>query len=424
MREQLKQLLEDRARAWEQGKAILDRSGDFTSLDAEDKQTYERVEADLVDLDERIEQTIGRLEREDAAEAARARAEQFIRPTLDRQPERTESLDDKFVSWIRSEDGPRGFEVPVSGMQFVREGGAAGAWSVRDLTVGTASAGGNTVPTSFRRSLYEHLIENSGIRQTRAEVITTASGEALVLPKTLTHPASGTITSEAAVIVDNDPTFVQGTLLAYKYTSLVQLSSELLQDTGVDILGYLARAFGAALGNGAGAHMVTGDGSSKPHGVIAAAGTIRRVFGGTHVGDGLTADGIIDLFYTVTEPYAMNGEWLMKRATVGSVRKLKDSDGQYLWQPSLQAGAPDLLLGSPIRTDPNMPAAGTAAASTCIAFGDFSTFKIRDVGSVRFERSDDFAFANDLVTYRAILRTDSDLLDTTGSIGVIKGGTA
>jgi HK97 family phage major capsid protein len=192
----------------------------------------------------------------------------------------------------------------------------------------------------------------------------------------------------------------------------------------VDLLGYLARAFGAALANGAGAHMVTGDGSSKPHGVIAAAGTVRRVFGGTQAGDGLLADSLLDLFYTVTEPYAQNGEWLMRRATIGSVRKLKDTDGQYLWQPSLQVGAPDLILGHPVRTDPNMPAAGTAAASTCIAFGDFSTFKIRDVGSVRFERSDDFAFANDLVTYRAILRTDSDLLDTTGSIGVIKGGTA
>jgi HK97 family phage major capsid protein len=123
----------------------------------------------------------------------------------------------------------------------------------------------------------------------------------------------------------------------------------------------------------------------------------------------------------VTEPYAKNGEWLMRRATVGKVRKVKDSNGQYLWQPALTAGEPDTLLGRPIVQDPNVPAAGTSATS--VAFGDFSAYKIRDVGSLRFERSDEFAFQNDLVTYRAIIRTDGDLLDLTGAIGTFKHGT-
>ena len=414
----LKDLLEDRARAWEQAKPILDRAeAEKRDLTAEENTEYERINSTLTDLDERIEQVTARLEREQAAEEARERAERFIRPERERE-QPGESLDDQLVSWIRSADGPKAFEVPVSGIQVARTDG--GLWEVRDLTVGTATAGGNTVPQSFRRQLYEHLIENSGIRQTRAEIITTASGEPLILPKTTAHPAAGTLTSEGGKIVDNDPTFGQGTLSAYKYTSLVQLSSELLQDTGVDLLGYLARAFGRALANGAGAHMVTGDGSSKPQGVISGAGTIRQVTGGTGVSGAPTADNLIDLLYSVTEPYANNGEWLMRRATLGTVRKLKDDNGQYLWQPSIQVGQPDMILGHPVRTDPNVPAVATSATS--IAFGDFSVFKIRDVGAARFERSDDFAFDTDLVTYRAILRTDSDLLDTSGAIGTFKGG--
>ncbi|MBX5461635.1 MAG: phage major capsid protein [Steroidobacteraceae bacterium] len=421
MQELLKRLLEERARVWEQAKAILDTAeNERRDMTGEEQEQWTRASADLDKLDERIAELTARIEREAEADAARERAERFVRPEHDRGGPLERSGDDELIAWFRSEQGPRGFEVPVAGIQVHR--GASGVWEVRDLTAGNATAGGNTVPTGFRRQLYEHLIENSGIRQTRAEIITTASGEPLVLPKTTAHPAAGTLTAEAGLIADNDPSFGQGTLTAYKYTSLVQLSSELLQDTAVDLTGYLARAFGAALANGAGAHMITGDGSSKPHGVIAAAGTVALVKGGTTAGPGFTADALIDLFYTVKEPYAANGEWLMRRSTLGEVRKLKDNDGQYLWQPALTAGAPDLILGHPVRTDPNMPAAGTA--STCIAFGDFSAFKIRDVGSIRFERSDDFAFANDLVTYRAILRTDSDLLDTTGAIGVIYGGTA
>lgn len=420
MRELLQKLLDQRARAVTGARDVYERmSADGYEPTAEDHQELERRNAELDDLDLRIGQINDRIRREASAEEARAEAEQFIRPEREREAERGQGgdLETRVTEWARGK-GERGLTVNLGELRTERN--EHGVWQVRDLTKGSATAGGNTVPTSFRRSLYEHLIENSAIRQTRAEVITTGSGEALILPKTTAHPASGTITSEGAIIVDNDPTFGQGTLDAYKYTSLVQVSSELLQDTAVDLLGYLARAFGRALGNGSGAHFITGTGSSQPNGVITA-GSIM-VTGATGLSGVPRADDLIDLYYAVKEPYANNGEWLMRRATVGSVRKLKDDNGQYLWQPALTAGAPDLLLGRPIVTDPNVPA--TAASATSVAFGDFSAYKIRDVGAVRFERSDDFDFDNDIVTFRAILRTDGDLLDTTGAIGTYKGATA
>lgn len=420
MRELLKRLLAERARLTESTRAIYDAcSTEERSPTAEETQELERQNAELDTLDERIADLNDRIEREALADEARERAERFIRPDEDRQPPNERSADDALIEWFRSTDGPRGYDIPVAGIQVSRS--ETGLWEVRDLVKGTATAGGNTVPTSFRRQLYEHLIENSGIRQTRAEIITTSSGEALIMPKTTSHGGAGTITAEGTGIGESDPTFGQGTLNAYKYTKLFQVSSELIQDTGVDLLAYLARAAGRALANGAGADMINGDGSDKPHGVMHAAGTVVQK-AGTAAGGKPTADDLIDLFYAVPEPYAQNGEWLMRRSTVGEVRKLKDNNGQYLWQPSIQVGAPDTILGHPVRTDPNVAAAGTV--STSIAFGDFSAFKIRDVGSIRIERSDDFSFANDLVTYRAIMRTDSDLLDTTGAIGTFKGGTA
>ena len=114
--------------------------------------------------------------------------------------------------------------------------------------------------------------------------------------------------------------------------------------------------------------------------------------------------------------------WLMRDATVAAVRKLKDTTGQYLWQPGLQAGSPDTILGKPVRTDPNVPAVALGAKS--ILFGDFSTYFVRQVESLRFERSDDFAFNTDLITYRAILRGDGDQVDTTGAIKHFIGNAA
>jgi HK97 family phage major capsid protein len=419
MKDMLERLVEERARSWEQAKEIVDKAeAEKRDFSGEEQESWARANADLNSLDERIDQLTERMEREARADEARAKAERFIRPEREVE-QRTDSLEERIKAWARGE-GSRSIDIPLDQLRVDKS--RDGKIEVRDLTVGSATGGGNTVPESFRQRLYEHLIENSAIRRTRAEIITTASGENLILPKTTAHPAAGTIVSEGNAIGESNPAFGQGTLSAYKYAELVQVSTELLTDTGVDLLGYLAQAFGRALGNGSGAHFVTGDGSSKPRGVIAAAGTIAQVVGGTGQAGVPTADELIDLFYTVSEPYAMNGEWFLRRATMGKIRKLKDDNNQYLWQPGLAGEAPNTILDRPYITDPNVPA--TATDATSIAFGDFSAYKIRDVGSLRFERSDDFAFDSDLVTFRAIIRTDGDLLDETGAIGNYVGGTA
>ena len=328
-------------------------------------------------------------------------------------------------------DGQSGTEVALRKF-FAGESGrtfdmkAPGRVDYRTLSKLSAGAGLNTVPTSFYDRLISHLIEVSGVMQAGPTVLNTASGESLQIPKTTAH-SSAAIVLEAGTIATSEPTFGQVTLGSFKYGDLMQVSRELITDTGVDLEGYLAMQVGRALGNALGTHLVTGAGTTTPRGIVtdATSGvTGSTVAQGAAVIGAPTADNLIDLQYSVISPYRQSAScnWLMRDATLAVVRKLKDTTGQYLWQPSLQIGAPDMLLGKPVVTDPFVAAVGSAAKS--VVFGDFSQYFVRMVGGLRFERSDDFAFSTDLITYRCLLRADAALVDLTGAVKFLTGGTA
>lgn len=288
-----------------------------------------------------------------------------------------------------------------------------------DLTKGTTTAGGHTVPTSFYGQLMAHLIEVSGVMAAGPTIFATQSGESIEVPVTTAHSTSA-LTAEATQISESDPAFAKRTLGAYKYGHVIQVSRELLEDTGVDLLGYLAMQSGRALGNNFGTDLVVGNASSKPSGIVQTATT--GVTGATSVAGVFTADNLIDLYYSVIAPYRASPScgWMMRDATIAKVRKLKDDNNQYLWQPALTAGAPDILLGKPVHSDPNVAATATSAKS--VIFGDFSAYIVRLAGGVRFERSDDFAFDSDLVTFKAVVRGDGILADQTGAVKVFAGG--
>jgi len=323
----------------------------------------------------------------------------------------------------------RKFFAGESGRTF--DMSAPGRVDYRTLSKLSAAAGLNTVPTSFYNRLIAHLIEVSGVMQTDPTVLNTSSGESLQIPKTTAH-SSAAIVAEAGTIGTSEPTFGQITLGSFKYGDLMQVSRELITDTGVDLEGYLAMQVGRALGNAFGTHLVTGTGTTQPRGILTDA--TLGVTGSTTAAlaaltpplpaGSFTADNLIDLQYSVISPYRSSNScyWLMRDATLAAARKLKDTTGQYLWQPSLQLGAPDMLLGKPVRTDPFMPAVALSAKS--VAFGDFSQYFVRMVGGLRFERSDDFAFSTDLVTYRCLLRADAALVDLTGAVKYFQGNAA
>jgi HK97 family phage major capsid protein len=399
MSEMVKQLRDRRANVWEQAKALADKAADENrAFSGEEENTWQSLNAELDALDARIKSVI------EGEQRAKDIEDSFNKLSGKQQDPKApqQKTQDELRAWARGEGG-RVFEVkPTGPVDF------------RALSKLSGAAGGDIVPTSFYDRLMAHLIENSAMLQAGPTVLNTSSGESIEVPKTLTHSTATTPTAEAGAIGASEPTFDKVTLGAYKYAILMQVSSELVTDSGVDLEGYLAMQAGRAIGNALGQDLVTGTGTNEPRGITI--DSTLGVTGGTGVTGAFTADNLIDLHYSVIAPYRASSScrWLLRDASLAAIRKLKDSQGQYLFQPSLVAGTPDTLLGKPIVTDPNVAAVALNAKS--VVFGDFSQYFVRLAGGVRFERSDDYAFGNDLVSFRALVRGDGALVDLTGAV--------
>lgn len=414
-----------RGNVWEQMKGLADKASEENrSFSAEEQGQWDVMSEELDKLDARIKSALDTEARAKDADDAFNRLHGQGKGKVSGQRAAAgggqegapaEGDDAELRSWMRGEGRSRFFDVRPKGRVD---------WAglqQRALTVGTATAGGDTVPTTFYDRLVQHLIQTAAIMQSGAMVLNTDGGETIQVPKTTAH-STASIVSEGGTIGESDPTFGQVELNAFKYGCLIQISRELLDDTGVDLEGYLAMQAGRALGNAFGAHAITGDGSSKPRGVVTDATTGKT--GATGVAGAFSSDDIIDLFFSVIAPYRKSpaATWLMADSSIAAVRKLKDTTGQYIWQPGLQAGVPDTILGKPVLTEPNVAAVATSAKS--VVFGDMSQYFVRLAGGVRFERSDDFAFDSDLVTFRALMRADGALVDLTGAVKVFAGASS
>ncbi len=415
MSEVANKLRDRRQNVWSKAKELADQAAEEgRAFSAEEEKSWQEMNAELGALDQRIKAVLdGEKRAKDAEEQYNALER---RPTERRgggsQAVGGDETAEELRAWLKGEKG-RVFEVRPN---------LRSSLNFRTLSKLTTGAGGNTVPTTFYDRLMAHLIEVSAILQAGATILNTDSGETIQVPKTTSH-STAVLTAEAASLSASDPAFGQASLGAYKYGVLIQVSRELVDDTGVDLEGYLAMQAGRALGNAFGADAITGNGSSKPTGILN--NTTLGATGPTGVSGGLGAtsatansggDFLIDLYYSVIAPYraSTSAAWMARDSTMAVLRKIKDTTGQYMFQPSMVAGTPDTLLGKPIYTDPFIPAIATGAKS--IIFGDISQFFIRLAGGIRFERSDDYGFANDLVTFRALLRADSVLVDQTGAV--------
>lgn len=440
--EMLDRLLEGRARAtgelqrfYKEAEARADEHGRLTG---EDQAEWEKRSTDLDDFDNRIAEITNKIQGERQADEYRAEAEKFVRPNTapvgdDDWATQEKRVYDFFTAAPNDPHAPQSVEISFRGLDLnhfengrrvVRESRTlkpVGDVESRDLNVGTPGDGGFTFGPSFRSVLYQYLVFHSAMRQTQATILTTGGGENLLVP-TATAPAAGTIVNEAAAIGEADPTFGQATLSAYKYANIVLVSSELESDTQVDLLGYIARIMGQRLGDGMGAHYVTGTGSGQPQGVLVGAGTVAQVVGGTPGTSGATFAELTQVFDKIIPPYQINAEWFLGQAAMQKIRALTNSQGTPIFLPSLQADSPMMMFGKGIILDPTMPT--PASNATSIAFGDFSTYFIRDAGGLRFERSTERYFDTDQIGYRAIWRSDGRLIDTSGAIATYKGGTA
>lgn len=264
------------------------------------------------------------------------------------------------------------------------------------LQVGTNSEGGYIVPTEFETQLTMALQDINEIRR-YATVINTASTRNIPVESSL---GAAAWTAEEAAFTDADVAFSQVVLGAHKAATICKVSEELLQDAFFNVESYLAGAFGKRFGILEEAAFVAGDGSGKPTGIVPSSGLGVTAAGAAAI----TTDEIIGLYHALGRPYRARATWMMADATAMLIRKLKDSTNQYLWQPGLQAGQPDTLLGRPVLVSSSVPAATTGLKS--MVFGDLSYYTIADRSGVAVQRLNELYAANGQVGFRAFKRTE------------------
>lgn len=272
------------------------------------------------------------------------------------------------------------------------------------LQIGTDSEGGFLVPDEFERTLVQAL-EEENIFRTLAKIIQTSSGDRKI-PVVATKGSASWIDEEGA-FPESDDAFSQVSIGAYKLGTMIKVSDELLNDSVFDLESYIATEFARRIGAKEEEAFFTGDGKGKPTGILAAAGGAE--VGVTTAGAAaITADEVIDLFYSLKSPYRKNAVWVLNDATVKAIRKLKDNQGQYLWQPSLVAGTPDMILGRPVKTSAYMPVA--AAGAKTIAFGDFGYYWIADRQGRSFKKLSELYAATGQVGFLGSQRVDGKLI--------------
>lgn len=386
------ELREKRAKAWEAAKAFLDSHRKENGvLSAEDDAAYTKMEQEITDLGKEIE----RLERQEALDAELNRP---VNKPLTGKPGRgadTDGGEDK--TGRASDDYRKNFwnamrsKVPMPNV-------------TNALQIGTDSEGGYLVPDEYERTLVEALEEENIFRQ-MAKVIQTSSGDRKI-PVVASKGTASWIDEEGAY-PESDDSFGQVSIGAYKLGTMIKVSEELLNDSVFDLQSYISREFARRIGAKEEEAFFTGDGKGKPLGVLAATGGAETGVTAASA-TAVTADELMDLYYSLKSPYRKKSVWVLNDSTIKAIRKLKDSNGQYLWQPSLTAGTPDTILGRPVKTSAYMPA--LAAGARSIAFGDFSYYWIADRQGRSFKRLNELFAATGQVGFLASQRVDGRLI--------------
>ncbi|RKJ81206.1 phage major capsid protein [Butyricicoccus sp. 1XD8-22] len=377
-----------RAKAWDAAKAFLDsKRGADGLLSAEDVATYEKMEADVVNLGKEID----RLERQQALDAELNRAVNTPITGKPAAPAGEEKTGRATAEYRKSFWNVMRSKMPSPEV-------------VNALQVGTDSEGGYLVPDEFERTLVEAL-EEQNIFRTLAHVIQTSSGDRKI--PVVASKGSASWVDEEGAIPESDDSFGQVSIGAYKLGTMIKVSEELLNDSVFDLEAYISREFARRIGNKEEEAFFTGDGTGKPLGVLAETGGAE--VGVTAAGAAaFTADEIFDLFYSLKAPYRRSAVFVMNDASVKALRKLKDNNGQYLWQPSLTAGAPDTLLNRPVYTSAFMPA--LAAGAKSILFGDLSYYWVADRQGRSFRRLGELYAPTGQVGFLATQRVDGRLI--------------
>lgn len=373
-----------RAKLWNTMEGFLDtHRNDMGVLSAEDDATYSKMERDLDSMTNEIK----RMERRETIEAELNKP---VNTPITETPENTAALKDKVgrASDAYKED----FDRHLRGKALVHN----------VLSEGTDADGGYLVPEEFERDIVTTLEEENVVRSL-AKVITTQHERKIPVA---TGHSTAQWTAENAAYTESNPTFGQKQIDAFKLTDLCRVSVELLQDSAFDIEDYLMKEFARAFGIAEEEAFCVGTGTNQPTGIFTANGGTVGVTAAAN--NAVTADELISLVYALKSPYRRNAKFLMNDATISAIRKLKDQNGAYLWQPSVQAGQPDRLLGYEIFTSPYVPTMATGALT--VAFGDFKNYWIGDRAGRTVQRLNELYATNGQIGYVATERVDGKVI--------------
>ena len=378
------EMREKRAKLWNSMESFLDtRRNEMGVLTAEDDATYASMEDDL----DAMTNEIKRMERRDAREAEMNKA---VNEPIRITPEKNGMMPEKVGR--ASDEYHEDFCNHLSGRPLVH--------NVLSTTPG--ENGGYLVPEDYERQILQELEEENIIRKL-AKVITTNHEKKI--PVAVDHSVAHW-TLENAPYQESNPTFGIKQLDAYKLTDLARVSEELLQDSVFDIEEYLRHEFARAFGIAEEEAFCIGDGDNKPTGIFTAdGGQVGVTAAATNE---ITTEEVISLVYSLKSPYRRNAKFLMHDQTISLLRKLKDGNGAYLWQPSIQAGEPDRLLGYEIYSSPYVPTVESKALA--IAFGDFKNYWIGDRKGRTVQRLNELYATNGQIGYISSERVDGKMM--------------
>lgn len=402
----LQELTDKRANVWSLMTEIMERPKDPTTglTTAENMAAYDAAEADLDKWEKEVTTATAHAAREAAfAQIDRTGVVPGGGKVQDGEHENgaDKAYHDAFFSWARG-----GMQALTNQQQSTLQNG----WTEIQGAAGTTSggAGGYTIPPAFRNKLIEQVNFIANMRA-YAEVINTDGGQNLPWPTVDDTANEGAILAENTAVTEQDVVFGTASLDAYVYTSkMVRVSYQLANDAGFDLESWLARILGTRIGRIQQRHYTVGTGTAQPDGIItsAVAGKVGLA------GQTLTViyDDLIDLIDSIDPAYLEGGNsrFMMAQGTRKAIRKLKDTQNRPLWEPSLQVGAPDSLLGYPLALNNYVPAMGVSAKS--ILFGDIrEAYVIRDVWDIQLMQLRE-RFAEFLQTaYLAFARSDATM---------------
>lgn len=375
------ELREKRNTAWNAAKAFLEsHRTDKGTLNAEDDATYNRMEEEINALSNEIR----RLERQEQMEAELNKP---VNTPLTSKPGMGKADGEEKKTGKASKEYKNAM-LDAFRSNFKRVSNI--------LQEGVDADGGYLVPDEYDSRMIDVLTEENIMRRL-GHTITTSGQHKINIAAT--KPAASWI-EEGGALSFGDATFDQILLDAHKLHVAIKVTEELLYDSAFNLESYIIEQFGKALANAEEDAFLNGDGVGRPLGLFAENG------GGT-VAETLTAaiksDDIIGLVYALKRPYRKNASFIINDKNLAVLRKLKDNNGAYIWQPSYQAGEPDRLLGYAVHTSAYAP-------EDAIAFGDYSYYNIGDRGSRSFAELRELFAGNGMIGYVAKERVDGKLI--------------